>query len=237
MEPTISGQLSEAALALALKVDEASNRIGPIAKGKTNPYYNNEYFDINDLLAAIRPILSSLQLSHQFIFEDLKLTLRVADLETGQFQESFKMLPDGPPQAVMSASTYYRRMLLNGMFDIEADDDDGNATSIQNTKPQPTPKQQPPKPKPDNQPWSYSKFIKWARANNTDTSPRNMVRLTLKWMKKHRPDLADSLRPMLTQQRILNDNGYPSNAITDQQHQFLDKLIREKENEHGNQHS
>lgn len=133
---------------------EAQKRLGPIEKDSVNPHFKNKYFDINTLIAEMKPVLQAVGL---IVLQPLTvidgktaiLTL-VVDPETGEKIEHPLYLPESSdPQKMGSAITYYRRYALTSLFFLEAEDDDAqSAVTRQQPKqqPKPQPKPQPAKP-------------------------------------------------------------------------------------------
>ncbi len=88
--------------------------------------YNYKYFDINQLLEKLQPVLKKHNLAvFQPIF-DGEVCTTIVDLETdGKIFSNIK-LPEGvKPQDMGSAITYYRRYSLVSLLAIQAEDDDG----------------------------------------------------------------------------------------------------------------
>lgn len=123
------------------KLHILQTKVGAIAKDATNPFYKSKYFDINSLIATIKPILNEVGLT---ILQPLGvtegksvLTTIILDSESGdQLASSAVILPDNlDPQKMGSAITYYRRYSLQSMLLLEAEDDDANSTVKQAAKP------------------------------------------------------------------------------------------------------
>jgi len=123
-------------LTLMEKIGNVTQAIGKIEKGKENPFYHSQYFDINGLLEALLPNLKaqglivtqpidSFQLEGGGVVNTLKTT--VTD---GKESIEYEMaLPTNiEPQKLGSAITYYRRYSLQSLFCLQASDDDANAT-------------------------------------------------------------------------------------------------------------
>lgn len=119
---------------LVQRVFEITSTMAPMQKNQTNPYYNSQYFNINDLLEALRA---------DFIKHDILLTqpMRVEDgvtivesrlecLKTDAVMKSSCAVPPlNDPQKIGSCITYFRRYTLQSLLAMEADDDDGNRAS------------------------------------------------------------------------------------------------------------
>lgn len=115
------------------KLLEIQKEIGAIKKDSTNPHFKNKYFDINTLLAEVKPVLNkhNIVLLQGLVDIDGKIALKTklidADDET-KFIEATCPLPDCPDaQRYGSAITYFRRYALQSLLALEAEDDDGNS--------------------------------------------------------------------------------------------------------------
>ncbi len=114
-----------------LKLQKA---IKPIKKEETNPFFNSRYFDINGLLAEIKPHMNEigLVLAQPIEVVDGKNVLKtfIYEEEGGEYLDSCVLLPEGlDPQKFGAAITYYRRYAIQSLLSLEAEDDDGNAAS------------------------------------------------------------------------------------------------------------
>jgi hypothetical protein len=114
-----------------LKVQE---EVGKIKKTEANPFFKSMYFDVNGLLAALKPVLSK----HGLVLIQplaelnghLALNTILADAESGDSVRAMTILPDvNDAQKQGSAITYFRRYALQSFFALEAVDDDGNSVS------------------------------------------------------------------------------------------------------------
>lgn len=133
------------------KLLKAQQEIGAIKKESNNPFFKSKYFDINAILAEVKPILNKhgLLILQPLVIIDGKNGLRtvIIDTETkkiyepststgpeyvegGVITESLVLLPEGlDPQKTGSAITYFRRYALQSLLALEAEDDDGNVAS------------------------------------------------------------------------------------------------------------
>lgn len=125
------------------KIKEIQKEVGKMAKDKKNPYFKSGYFDINQLLEKLQPLLDkqSLALSQPLttIGDKPSLTTTLVDLESErdtvedmirhgemvQFTIPLPQLEDA--QKMGAAITYYRRYALQSLFALVAEDDDGEA--------------------------------------------------------------------------------------------------------------
>lgn len=105
--------------------------IRPIVKDSTNPHFKNKYFDINTLLAEVKPILNrhGLALTQLLTCIDGKIGMitRIMHPDSDTSIEGTTILPECPDaQKYGSAITYFRRYSLQSLLALEAEDDDGN---------------------------------------------------------------------------------------------------------------
>lgn len=117
------------------KVFRIQGELKPIVKDSANPFFKSKYFDINKLLAELKPLLIKhrLILSQPLVVIDGKNTLQTLILDENRekpvMMSSF-ILPDlQDPQKMGACITYYRRFALQSLFSLEAEDDDGNTAS------------------------------------------------------------------------------------------------------------
>ena len=121
------------------KLADAKAEIGAISKDSTNPFFKSKYFDINNLLAHVEPIL----LKHgllclQPIIEGHVVT-QIIDIDTEQMiSSSIALTDERDPQKLGSQISYFRRYSCSSILAIQAEDDDANSAK---------PKPQPIKPK------------------------------------------------------------------------------------------
>ena len=109
--------------------------LGSVGKGKTNPFFNSSYADINDILVAIRPELMknglAISQGNRYCIKSngfYVTTMLVHN--SGQWIKSEVRMPIGgkkDAQAVGSSITYGRRYGLSAILGISVEaDDDGN---------------------------------------------------------------------------------------------------------------
>lgn len=116
---------------LHTKLLEVQKEIGAITKDSVNPFFKSKYFDINSLLAVVKPVLNKhgLVITQALSNVDghLGLTTSVIEASTGIGLESTAVLPDvADAQKAGSAITYFRRYAIQSFLALEAEDDDGN---------------------------------------------------------------------------------------------------------------
>src|SRR6056297_1661089 len=111
------------------KLFEAKKEIGKISKDSTNPFFKSKYFDINQLLEHVKPILQKHELLLLQPIEEDKVCSTILDIESEKLISSAIALPQiTDPQKLGSAITYYRRYTLQSLLGLQAEDDDANAT-------------------------------------------------------------------------------------------------------------
>jgi len=123
-------------LELLKKINQVKNEIGVMSKNLENPFYKSSYFDINELIAHVEPLLNANGLMLMQPIIDGCVVSRIIDMETGEVDESILKLPEiNDPQKVGSAITFYRRYTLQSQLAIQAEDDDANKASGKADKP------------------------------------------------------------------------------------------------------
>ena len=122
------------------KLLSAQEEIGSIKKSEVNPFFKSKYFDINTILAEIKPTLNKqgLVLLQAINVLDGRTTLNTAivDSVSGEkIDSNFSLTEITDPQKVGAGITYYRRFALQSLLALEAEDDDGNTASEAVKKP------------------------------------------------------------------------------------------------------
>ena len=117
------------------KLANAKAEIGAISKDSTNPFFKSKYFDINNLLAHVEPILQKNGLICLQPIIDGSVITQIIDIDTEQIIESSIALTDErDPQKLGSQISYFRRYTLSSLLAIQAEDDDANSAKPK-TKP------------------------------------------------------------------------------------------------------
>lgn len=112
------------------KLFKVTSTMDKMKKDTENPFFKSRYFDVNQLIEAVRPALIAEDLLLLQPIEKGAVGTRIIDIETGESVEAFLSLPDiQDPQKIGSAVTYYRRYTLQSLLGIEAEDDDANLAS------------------------------------------------------------------------------------------------------------
>lgn len=111
------------------KIANIQEKIGKLTKDTKG--YNYKYFDINQLLAKLQPLLreEGLVLTQPIVNGCVQSVIRdVTEMETLMYSE-IKLPENVKPQDLGSAITYYRRYSLVSLLALEAEDDDGSKAS------------------------------------------------------------------------------------------------------------
>lgn len=112
----------------------AQTDMGPLYKNATNPHFRSKYANLNSIFDLIREPLqeNGLALNQTMEIRDGKnvLCTNVTHISTGEYVSQEAYLPAiDDPQKIGSAITYYRRYQLLCVFNLNAEDDDGNEAS------------------------------------------------------------------------------------------------------------
>lgn len=126
-------------VSLYTKLLAFQKEVSSVKKDKNNPFFNSAYFDINGLLAAVKPALNKhgLILIQPLGCADGKPCINtiIIDSVTEESVSYATYLPDNlDAQKMGSAITYYRRYALQSFLGLEAGDDDANLASGKQTK-------------------------------------------------------------------------------------------------------
>jgi hypothetical protein len=102
--------------------------IKPIEKDSINPHFKSKYFDINSLIAELKPILSKHGLVVLQPLGQGTITTYIFDSESGEEMHWDTKLPDTQdPQKMGAMVSYLRRYSLTSLFVLEGEEDnDGN---------------------------------------------------------------------------------------------------------------
>lgn len=139
-------EIKNIALALLKAQSEMSNPV----KGSNNPYFKSKYADLNSVREATIPILNThgiVVLQPMVNIDGKNFVNTILLHESGETIESFTEIiytKTNDAQAQGSGITYARRYGLQSLVCVGADDDDGNAASNQQKKPDKKPEPTPP---------------------------------------------------------------------------------------------
>jgi hypothetical protein len=112
------------------KLAQAKKEIGAISKDSKNPFYKSKYFDINQLLHHVEPVLEKYGLMIMQPIIDGKVVSLIIDVETGNdCRSEIKLNDERDPQKIGSQISYFRRYTLSSLLSLQAEDDDANKAS------------------------------------------------------------------------------------------------------------
>lgn len=127
------------ASALFTKIAQVSLECGSVKKDADNPYFSSSYASLNAVKAQLSPHLKKHKLCVFHKSDSQHVMTYIVDTETGEMEMSSLPLPQTlKPQELGSAVTYFRRYNLMMMFDLLAEDDDGNLSTFQGKTPSTT---------------------------------------------------------------------------------------------------
>lgn len=120
------------------KVYAIRKEIGVMTRSQENPFYKSLYFDINDLVEHIEPILEkySVMITQPLTVVGGRTAVKtiIEDMESDMVVETLALLPDNiDAQKMGGAITFLRRYSLKSYFFLREVDDDANHAS--NAKP------------------------------------------------------------------------------------------------------
>ncbi len=127
-------QTSENINELATALSKAQGQMGGASKTADNPFFKSKYADLGSVIAAVKEPLAENGLSYvQFPFAyegTVGVTTRLMH-SSGQFMEANFSIPapKNDPHTYGSLVTYSRRISLQSVLGIPAEDDDGNAVT------------------------------------------------------------------------------------------------------------
>lgn len=109
------------------KLFQVKLEIGKLLKNEVNPFFKSKYFDVNQLIEHVDPLLHKNNLLLLQPLKDNKVISTITDIDSGESVTSEIELPVfQDPQKTGSAITYYRRYSLQSLLGLQAEDDDGN---------------------------------------------------------------------------------------------------------------
>lgn len=129
-------QTSEQTLSVWTKIFKIQEKGLSVIKSTPNAAYKqngkvSKYADLNSILDVLIPELNEVKLVTGFMLTGDGLILQVTDIETGEWIRfaCALNLTGQTAQQIGSQITYYRRYMFNSLFNLQAEDDDGNLTS------------------------------------------------------------------------------------------------------------
>lgn len=122
------------------KIFNIQKEIGALVKNQDNPYFKSKYFDVNQIIEHLKPLLEKNEL---IVLQPLshiegKMALRtdIYSKDGTLIISSETPLPEAPDaQKYGSAITYFRRYALQSMFLLMAEDDDANGAKTVQLEP------------------------------------------------------------------------------------------------------
>ena len=118
------------------KLLEVQKEVGAISKDSKNPFFKSKYFDINQLIEHVQPVLNNKGLLLTQPIRDNVVYSVINEVDSNDFVQSSLILPElNDPQKIGSCITYYRRYTLASLLGLQAEDDDANLASKKTYKP------------------------------------------------------------------------------------------------------
>ena len=119
------------------KVLKIQTEIGTLSKDKTNPFFKSSYFDINQIIEQLLPLLEKHGVTVMQPLTNINgkpaiKTLVMAD-DVVVIDTDMPLPELSDPQKLGGAITYFRRYALQSAFLLQAEDDDGNKASEKDT--------------------------------------------------------------------------------------------------------
>lgn len=122
------------------KVLEVQRKMKAIVRDEVNPHFKSQYFSINGLLSALKPVLNDVGLVviQPLSIHDGKSTIETMVIDPDAAKEEsatvlhfhFPLPECRTTQELGAAISYLRRYSLTSLFLLEGEeDDDGNSTS------------------------------------------------------------------------------------------------------------
>lgn len=132
-------------MSIEKKLLQFQSEVDAVKRDAKNPFFKSNYVDINGVLKAIQPNLTSCGISYvqcPDILDDgtnvLRTTIYDADKPESNIKSTTRLIiTKNDMQQYGSAMTYARRYALISMLGLEAEDDDGNFASGKTGRPKP----------------------------------------------------------------------------------------------------
>lgn len=102
-----------------------------VKKDGDNPFFNSRYATLEKVISSIKEPCKIAKIAYQQWADGLEIHTRVFMLDNPDdyIEQVLEMGLDANPQRMGSAITYYRRYSLGLIFNLQFDDDDGNAAA------------------------------------------------------------------------------------------------------------
>lgn len=119
---------------LYTKILEVQKRMKAILREETNPHFKSKFFDINGLIASLKPVLNEVKL---VVIQPLTMVegkrgidTILFDPESCETQSFYIELPEATDAPKFGATcTYFRRYALTSLFLLEGEEDNDGETS------------------------------------------------------------------------------------------------------------
>ena len=109
------------------KLHSLKSEMEALKKTNTNPFFKSKFFDINDILLHIEPLLQKNNLVLLQPIIENNVCSQIWDIDSGEFIESkIDLSTVLDPQKKGSEISYFRRYTLQSLLSLQAIDDDGN---------------------------------------------------------------------------------------------------------------
>jgi len=136
-------------LNIYLAISKAQQNFDKILKSKDNPFFKSKYADLNAILDAVTPALREEQLLIFSKIENGEVITKIIHDDNTFIQSNFPIPQGLDIQKIGGAITYGRRYNLQALLNLQAHDDDGNATmGVGKPAPVPVPAPAPKKKQP-----------------------------------------------------------------------------------------
>ncbi len=129
-------ETSEQTINVWSKIFKVQEKELSVVKTSANAAYKqngkvSKYADLNSILSVVIPELNEVKLVTAFMLTGEGLIMQVTDIESGEWIRFTCQLnlTGQTAQQIGSQITYFRRYMFNSMFNLQAEDDDGNLTS------------------------------------------------------------------------------------------------------------
>lgn len=129
-QPQTASEKPAVILSLYHKIAALKMELIPLIKNQENPFHKSMYFDINDILEHLEPLLTKHNLLLTQPIVNGHVVSKIRCLDSGEIDESSLQLPVlADPQKMGSCITYYRRYTVQSQIGLRAVDDDANKAS------------------------------------------------------------------------------------------------------------
>ena len=122
------------------KIFKLQNELTALVKEQVNPFFKSKYFDINQVIGHLKPLLEKhgLIVLQPLTNLDGKFALKtiVIDADDGKviIEDITPLTEPVDAQKAGSSITYFRRYALQSLFLLQSEDDDANVASGKKSK-------------------------------------------------------------------------------------------------------